>query len=640
MDLISFIYQSAFDFGAIFVAVSCIAYTRIHSNMVKPQTRVYLSMLYILIVTSVCDMLSSYMAPLSIHSHGARIIMFASDYIYFIMHNMMSFFMCYYTFFATQTFTKMRRKVQYAFTIPFAISEFLVITNPILHLSWYYDDMFRFQRGTGEYSIYISGLIYYLIGFYYLFFRWYAITRKRRIMITIAFAITAIGAIVQFFIPKFDIELFFETITLMGIMLSVEYDDDRVDMVTKTYNRDAFIQDLTYFYDTNTHFYAVLLKITNFETYQKMPDAYDADELVSNIADGLRQIFPLFTIYRVTPSSFVIAVLNKDEEYADELSLRVKEMLDSGLNFEKKDDRIKGAVMLAEAPEEIVSVRDMLLMCEMEFKKIHQDKVMKRGDLKEFFDMAGIERAIREGINEHNFEVFYQLVYTTKGHKIHSAEALVRLKDPKLSELLPKAFIPAAERNGMIDVIGEFVLHEVCRFIKSGVPDRLGMKYININLSVLQCMQPHFVERIKKIVNDEGVEPSRINLEITESIAAVDYEYLASVMRECKELGFLFSMEGYGSGYSNMNAVFSLDFDEIKLDKTMLWESEKSEYGRIILENSIRMIHDMKRPVVAVGVESREHIEKLEKLDVEYLQGFYFSRPESVNVIENMKQNG
>ena len=86
-------------------------------------------------------------------------------------------------------------------------------------------------------------------------------------------------------------------------------------------------------------------------------------------------------------------------------------------------------------------------------------------------------------------------------------------------------------------------------------------------------------------------------------------------------------MEGYGSGYSNIYSVFSLDFDEIKLDKSLLWDSDSDEQGKIILENSIRMVHEMKKPVVAVGIETKEQLEKLKMLDVEYVQGFYLAVP-------------
>lgn len=639
MDMISFINQSAFYFGSIFVAISCLIYTVIRRNMDKPQTRIFLSALWIMIITSICNMVAIYVEPYCDTNITARTALFVSNYLYFVLHNLLALFLCYYSFFATQSFIRMKRATQLLYMVPFLVSEFFMVSNPLNHWSWTYDSEYHFQRGWAEGSVYIAGGIYSIIALYYLLFRWYAATKKRKLMIVVAFAMTAFGVAIQAALPKLEVELFFETLNFLGVMLSVEYDDDRVDAVTRLFNRNAFIRDARYYYDTHSHFHAVILKLTNYETYQKMPDAYDINEVVAATAAGLNRLYYRFTTYRVTPSCFVLLVINKDQAFVDHLSLQINAFLAEGLGLSKKDERIAGVIMQAEIPGEIHSLRELLMMCEMDFKEFSGGRVMKHEDLHELFERAEIERAIREGLSEHRFEVYYQMIYTSKDDRVHAAEALLRLKDPELGELMPRVFIPEAERSGMIDVLGEFVLREVCRFIKKGIPDKFGMRYINVNLSVLQCMQPHFVERMKNIVYEEGIAPSRINFEITESVAAEDYDYLARVMRECRRFGFLFAMEGYGSGYSNMYAVFSLDFDEIKLDKTMLWEADKNEHGRIILENSIRMIHEMKRPVVAVGVETVDQVERLKMLDVEYLQGFYYAKPQSVTELSQMEMD-
>ena len=627
MDVISFINQTAFYFGAIFVSLSCFVYTEIQDNGDKPQTKILFMALWVTIITAVCDMTAIYVEPYCMFSEVARKALYVSNYLYYILHNFMALFLCYYSFFATQSFIKMKRVNQFVYMIPWVISELFMLTNPINHISWTFDDSYHLQRGAGVTSAYIAGAIYSVIAFYYLMFRWYAATKKRRMMLLVSFGMMLMGIVIQFFLPDMVVELFFEALNFLGIMLAVEYDDDRIDAVTRLFNRNSFIQDAGYYYDTHSHFHVIILRLTNYDTYQKMPDAYDINEVVESLAEGLKSVYLRFTTYRVTRSCFVLLVLNKDQEYVDDLANKVYELYKDGFNLPTKDDRIAGVVMQTEASKTLSSVRELLLMCEMEFKNLKDDRVMKDDDLSEFYDRAGIERAIREGLSQQHFDVCYQLVYDAKTQMVNSAEALLRLEDPELGEILPRVFIPAAERNGMIDVLGEFVLREVCRLIKTEIPDKVGMRYINVNLSVLQCMQPHFVERVKKIVNEEGVEPSRINFEITESVAPDDYRYLAEVMRECRELGFMFSMEGYGSGYSNMYSVFSLDFDEIKLDKTLLWEADRNEQGRIVLENSIRMVHEMGKPVVAVGVETKEQIERLKLLDVEYLQGFYYMEP-------------
>ncbi|MBO6015470.1 MAG: EAL domain-containing protein [Lachnospiraceae bacterium] len=227
-----------------------------------------------------------------------------------------------------------------------------------------------------------------------------------------------------------------------------------------------------------------------------------------------------------------------------------------------------------------------------------------------------------------------------KGLRIHGAEALLRLQDEVLGNIPPDEFIPLAEQIGLIEEIGDFVLHEVCAFIKSGIPAKKGLECINVNLSVIQCIQPDFVSHILEIVNSYGIDKHMINFEITESVAAHDYQLLGSVVKQLKENGILFSMDDYGTGYSNIQSVFSLDIDVVKIDKSILWGAEKSRLGYVILENSARMIRQMNKKILVEGVETQQQIDLLTTFDVDYLQGYFFSKPVPQNVLIDLISEG
>ena len=233
-----------------------------------------------------------------------------------------------------------------------------------------------------------------------------------------------------------------------------------------------------------------------------------------------------------------------------------------------------------------------------------------------------VESAVSRGLEENSFEVYYQPTYHISG-KLHGAEALLRMHDRELGNVYPDEFIPVAEQIGLIDEIDDYVLDCVCKFVKTGIPQQYGMDSINVNLSVMQCMKPGFVERVSGIVESNGVDKSFINFEITESIAASDYRILSDVIKRLKDDGFMFSMDDYGTGYSNVSAVFSLNLDVVKIDKSLLWNAEKDALGMIILENTIRMIQQIQKKILVEGVETMSQIELLKYLRVDYLQGFY-----------------
>lgn len=153
------------------------------------------------------------------------------------------------------------------------------------------------------------------------------------------------------------------------------------------------------------------------------------------------------------------------------------------------------------------------------------------------------------------------------------------------------------------------------------------MDCINVNLSVLECMKEGFAEYVSGIVESAGVRKKMINFEITESVAARDYNQLANVIEQLKNEGFQFSIDDYGTGYSNMTSLFSLGADIIKIDKSVLWNAEKSELGMTLLRTSIEMVHEMRKKALMEGVETEAQIEILRELGCNYLQGFFFSKP-------------
>ena len=192
--------------------------------------------------------------------------------------------------------------------------------------------------------------------------------------------------------------------------------------------------------------------------------------------------------------------------------------------------------------------------------------------------------------------------------------------------LFPDEFIPVAENIGLIDAIDDFVLMDVCKTIKEEKLDEI-VDCINVNLSVIQLMKPDFVEHVNGLVEMTGVDKKFINFEVTESISSENYEIMNTAINNLKKEGFQFSLDDYGTGYSNMKALALMNLDCIKIDKSILWEAEKSELGFIILENNIRMIHQMHLNILVEGVETEAQIKLLEPMGVNYLQGYFFSKP-------------
>ena len=188
------------------------------------------------------------------------------------------------------------------------------------------------------------------------------------------------------------------------------------------------------------------------------------------------------------------------------------------------------------------------------------------------------------------------------------------------------ATIPAAEKSGAIHKIGSYVVDEVCRFISSDSFKELGLDYIEVNLSVAQCMQSHLAGEILDTLKTYHVSPSQINLEITETAASYSQNIMMENLKQLTDAGVQFSLDDYGTGYSNIQRIASLPLHLIKLDKSFADIAENPAL-QVVLKNTIRMIKDLNLKIVVEGIETEALARHFSELKCEYIQGYYYSRP-------------
>ena len=227
-------------------------------------------------------------------------------------------------------------------------------------------------------------------------------------------------------------------------------------------------------------------------------------------------------------------------------------------------------MMRASVPGDLSDIEDVMLMVDGPLPPYEGRGIISGDKLKYLTRSNDLEEAMDRGLKNGGFSIYYQSAHRIDDLSLCGIKALVRLTDEKLGTLMPGEFIPQAERTGQIRQIGDFVLGEVCRFIKSGVPGRMGCKKVYVNLSFVQCMSPDYATHVINVVESYGVDPSMIMFEITKPVNKEDFEILERFMKMLKTRGFGFLMEDFGTGYANVEAIFTLDFDVVKIDRSIL----------------------------------------------------------------------
>lgn len=603
------------------VTFTCLLFTFVQQRTDKLQNKFFLLVNAILLTNIVTSITASFAVMLD--NQQTRDFM---EYLYFIIHSMLCPFFSMYVILAVGRQRKIAVWANFLTGLMFFLTEAIAILNPVTR--WVYtigaDGVFR--RGWGVYAIYIAALFYYVFAAVILFTSWRALTKKRQLAMVYFFLMVAAGVVLQLINSRIRSELFAESLGLLGVMIAIENEDDRIDIDTGFYNRKALQTDI-HGHLVNKHAMTVVgVKILNPEIIQRATGSLNTDLLSEVVADFLKSVVPRYQIYNATQECFVLLLGDKQIPHTDEIVRTLSERFETPFEFRGTEIPLKAAILVSPVPGQLKTVEDVMAMADQPLPKSLEKKILSDSDLDYLMRRVAVEEAVNRGLTENNFEVYYQPTYYLDG-RLHGAEALIRLHDTVIGNVFPDEFIPVAEQMGMVDALDTFVFREVCLFLKSGIPSRYHMDCVNVNLSVLHCMQPDFIRKINHIAEEVGIDKNQINFEITESVAASDYGVLSDIVTNLKREGYHFSMDDYGTGYSNMESIFKLDFDVVKIDKSILWSAEKGEVGSIVLENTIRMVRQMHRLILVEGVETQSQIDLLNKLGVDYLQGYFFSRP-------------
>ncbi len=601
-------------------------YTVILGRTDKTQNKIFITILCILMIDAATNIITGYYGSISFQSEHAATMVYISIYAYFVTHTALCPMFYYYVSNISFVSTRLSNLKTRIIAVPFVITEVMALINPIANWIWSMDEDLTFHREWGEMLIYIAALIYYVLAFIVFIKSWSVISKKRKTALVFFFVLVVIGVMIQLINVNLKVEVLAESIGMTGAMMLIENEDDRMDFGMGFYNRTALSLDISGCLRHNRHLSVIVIKINNYDIIDRLVGNEESHVISDIISDYLKQLVKRYYIYVPSLDTFVLTVYGRNQEKAEALADELSNRLARPWDYKNYNIQLNATIMYAFIPEQIKSTAEMFYMIDCPTPKDSAKKVLKGDSLNYIMRRQAIVGAISRGFTENSYEVYYQPTYHLDG-TLHGAEALIRMHDKELGNLYPDEFIPVAEQTGLIDDIDDFVLEEVCKFLKTGISEKYGIDNINVNLSVLQCMRPGFVDNVNRIVDKYGISKKMINFEITESIAADDYGTLGDVIKQLKQGGFMFSMDDYGTGYSNVSAVFSLNLDVVKIDKSLLWCAEKSELGMIILENTIRMIQQMKKLILVEGVETVDQINLLKKLNVDYLQGFYFSKP-------------
>ncbi|HYN84126.1 MAG TPA: EAL domain-containing protein [Pyrinomonadaceae bacterium] len=253
-------------------------------------------------------------------------------------------------------------------------------------------------------------------------------------------------------------------------------------------------------------------------------------------------------------------------------------------------------------------------------------------------NLLQLETDLRRALERKEFFVHYQPIVALSDFRLCGFEALVRWQHPERGLISPMDFIPVAEDTGQIIAIGEWTLMEACRQMRrwqKQYPSDVPL-YISVNLSGKQFTQPNLIERVRTIVEKTKLDPRSLKLEITESVVMENIETATEMLKDLRALGVQLSIDDFGTGYSSLSYLHRFPIDTLKIDRSFVTRMVENNENSEIVRTIVMLAQTLGMDVVAEGVETKEQLALLRKLGCESGQGYYFSRPATVNGAEQL----
>ena len=425
--------------------------------------------------------------------------------------------------------------------------------------------------------------------------------------------------------------MFASALSAVLISICIERPGEKLDSKFLIRSEKAFVEDLKKIYLFNFDRYSIVAKIKNYyEIYECMNYenalAY-VRKLCSDVEKKYRTIDKTLKFYYIGNGIFIISV--SQEEYILSICDGLKEDFNNLKNIGYKFVP-NPQLVLINAKEDFKDANEYMFFINNYINRLSFDgTILKLSDIKEdryFKIISNIDQIIENGLKNNEFEVYYQPIYNVKADKFFSAEALVRLITKEYGIISPGLFIPYAEKSGLINKIDEYVFESVCKFISSDEFKKSGLKYIEINLSMVDCVSPTLYPNIVFLMEKYKITPDKINIEITESYDSLNENLAKENIEKLKAYGFSFSLDDYGTGYSNIERFSVLPISYVKIDKSLVDSSEDNNM-RIVLRNTFDLIKNMSRKTIIEGIETKEQSDRFISFDCDNIQGYYYSKP-------------
>ena len=420
----------------------------------------------------------------------------------------------------------------------------------------------------------------------------------------------------------------------------------RHDILTGLMNRAIFEEEITKILKFSPPLLGlIILDLDRFKLICEEMGHDAGDLLLQAVANKLSKVFSAEDemVARLGADKFILALLNLKSIEAIKGHIKViQDLFKEPFLIKGKDIFITASMGVSVYPEDGVDIKTLLQTTEITLSQVKEEggnhfQFTSSSIESLISEVIQLESSLRRALLENQFCLYYQPKVDLKTGHICGLEALIRWNHPEKGLLPPGSFIGIAEQSDLIVQIGEWVLHEVCRQITSKEIFASEKVPISINLSVLQFSKRHnLTGYILKLIDNFGINPNVLELEVTEGILAKDMEKSLKLLNAIHKMDIRISLDDFGTGYSSLKYLQYFPVSSIKIDKSFVDGIPLHQQNVSLVKSIIALSHNLGKKVIAEGVETKEQLEFLIKENCDEIQGYYFSKPLPADKIKRM----
>ncbi|NGZ12255.1 EAL domain-containing protein [Vibrio aestuarianus] len=419
--------------------------------------------------------------------------------------------------------------------------------------------------------------------------------------------------------------------------------DIHIDSLTGLYNRFGFTKRLEQFIQNETSLVMLYLDIDNFKNINDSLGHHIGDKVIKEVSMRLKRLLPQQAVVGHLGGDEFGLILPEPENNraAEMLAERIIALINQPFDLHHFSKRLACSIGSVTYPGDGNDARMLLQNADTamyEAKDRGRNRLIKFNDQmnKEARMRLWLEIELQKALQQNGLEVWYQPKVNARDFSINGAEALVRWKHPVEGYISPGAFIPVAEKAGLIEHLGRVVMRDVFATVKRWKLQGILPGRVAINLSPEQFGNPKLIDYMEKLLRTTELDPNCITFELTESAVMSDSEHTLQMLNAIKKLGFSLSIDDFGTGYSSLSYLARFPIDELKIDRAFITDIDTLPKQVTVIENIINLGKSLNLTVVAEGVETQQQATLLSNLNCNSIQGFHFYRPQPRQEVEEL----